>query len=72
MSQLQYRNENENFISNFVFQFIKQEDAMRCNNRDNLLQLSFSFQISIFSEAYSYITQSDIYDGAFVAKIVSP
>ena len=23
MSQLQYRNENQNFISNFVFQFIK-------------------------------------------------
>ena len=23
MSQLQYRNENQNFLSNFVFQFIK-------------------------------------------------
>ena len=23
MTQLQYRNENQNFISNFVFQFIK-------------------------------------------------
>ena len=30
----------------------EQENAMRCNNRDNLLQLSFSLKISIFSEAY--------------------
>ena len=26
MSQLQYRNENQNFISNFVFQFIKKNE----------------------------------------------
>ena len=30
----------------------KQENAMCCNNRDNLLQLSFTLKISIFSEAY--------------------
>ena len=30
----------------------EQENAMRCNNRDNLLQLSFSLKISIFSEIY--------------------
>ena len=30
----------------------KQENAMRCNNRDNLLLLSFSLKISIFLEAY--------------------
>ena len=35
------------------FEFkIRQENAMRCNNRDNLLQLSFSLKTSIFSEAY--------------------
>ena len=28
----------------------KQENAMRCNNRDDLLQLNF--KVSIFSEAY--------------------
>ena len=44
----------------------KQENAMRCNNRDDLLQISFTLKISIFSEA-----QSNIYDGAFIAKIVS-
>ena len=27
MSQLQYRNENQNFISNFVFQFIKKRNG---------------------------------------------
>ena len=31
---------------------LEQKNAMRCNNRDNLLQLSFSLKISIFSEAY--------------------
>ena len=30
---------------------IKQENAMRCNNGDDLLQLSF--KISIFSEVYT-------------------
>ena len=38
----------------FLMQWIesKQEKAMRCNNRDNFLQLIFSLKISIFSEAY--------------------
>ena len=27
-------------------------NAMRCNNRDDLLHLSFTVKISIFSEAY--------------------
>ena len=30
----------------------QQENAMRCNNRDDLLELSFTLEISIFSEAY--------------------
>ena len=37
---------------NNIFFQIKQENAVRCNSRDNLLQLSFSSKISIFSEAY--------------------
>ena len=42
-------------------------NVMRSNNRDDLLHLSFTLKISIFS----YITQWDIYDGAFIMKIVS-
>ena len=34
-----------------VFNY-KQENAMRCNNRDDLLQLNFILKISIFSEVY--------------------
>ena len=30
----------------------KQENAMRYNNRDDLLKLSFTLKISIFSEVY--------------------
>ena len=30
----------------------EQENAMRCNNCDDLLQLSFTLKISTFSEAY--------------------
>ena len=30
----------------------EQENAMRCNNCDDLLQLSFTLKSSIFSEAY--------------------
>ena len=30
----------------------KQENAMRCNNRDDLLKLSFTLEISVYSEAY--------------------
>ena len=61
--------------STIVFQIhTEQENAMRCNNCDDLLQLSFTLKISTFSEAYIYIyiyiTQSNIYDGAFIAKIV--
>ena len=31
---------------------LEKTKKMRCNNRDNLLQLSFTLKISIFSEAY--------------------
>ena len=31
---------------------MKQKNAMRFNNRDDLLHLSFALKISIFSEAY--------------------
>ena len=48
----------------------EQENAMRFSNRDDLLHLSFILRISIFSGGL-YITQSNIYDGAFTAKIVS-
>ena len=47
-----------------------EENTMHCSNRDDFLQLSFTLKISIFSEAY-YITQSKIYDRAFIEKIVS-
>ena len=40
------------FKNETVFFQIKQENAVRCNSCDNLLQLSFSSKISIFSEAY--------------------
>ena len=29
MSQLQYKNENQNYISNFVFQFIKKKKKLK-------------------------------------------
>ena len=38
---------------------------MRCNNRDNLLRLRPIYKGDL------YITQPKIYDGAFIAKIVS-
>ena len=41
---------------------------MRCNNGDDLLKLSFTLEISVFGGLYK--TQSNIYDGAFIAKIV--
>ena len=31
---------------------IKTRNAMRCNNRNDLIHLSFTLKISIFSEAY--------------------
>ena len=34
------------------YQTILQENAMRYNNRDDLLQLSFTLKISIFSKVY--------------------
>ena len=40
---------------------------MRCNIRDNLVQLSFF--LKTFGDLY--ITQSNIYDGAFLTKIVN-
>ena len=43
-------------------------NAMGCNNRDDLLHLSFTLKISIFL----YITQSSIYDRAFIVKISKP
>ena len=30
----------------------KTRNAMRCNNRDDLLQLSFTLKVSVFSGAY--------------------
>ena len=42
---------------------------MRCNNGDDLLKRSLTLEISVFGGLY--ITQSNIYDGAFSAKIVS-
>ena len=42
----------------------------RCNNCNDLLHLNFTLKISVFSVAYD-ITQSNIYDGAFIVKIVS-
>ena len=47
---------------------IKTRNATGCNNWNGLLHLSFALKISIFSESY-YITQSNIWDGAFIAKI---
>ena len=45
----------EHLINNSLSEFFiekEQENAMRCNNRDDLLELSFTLKISIFSEAY--------------------
>ena len=45
-----------NFYSNFFRENkqiqSKQENALRCSNLDDLLQLSFTLNISIFSAAY--------------------
>ena len=43
----------------------KTRNTTLCNNRDDLLYLSFN------NFGGLYITQSKIYDGAFIAKIVS-
>ena len=42
---------------------------MHFNNRDDLLQPSFTFKFQIFGGLH--ITQSNIYDEAFIAKIVN-
>ena len=43
---------------------------MRCNNRHDLLQPSFTFEnFNIFGGLYT--TKSNIYDEAFIGKIVS-
>ena len=43
-------------------------NAMHCNNHDDLLQLHFK-NVNVFSALY--ITLSNIYDGAFIEKIVT-
>ena len=43
MSQLQYRNENQNFVSNFVFQFIKKM-KWHFGYTDCLLGLKYSHE----------------------------
>ena len=59
MSQLQYRNENQNFISNFVFQFIKKAKwhtdlgtrIFTYNSR--MLIILFSTGLYIYKSAFS-------------------
>ena len=42
-----------NHLDHKIYSAIKQtRNAMRCSNRDDLLHLSFTLKISIFSEAY--------------------
>ena len=52
---------------------IEQENAMRCDIRNDLFQLSYTLKIfqnfNIFKRLH--ITQSNIYDGAVIVKIVS-
>ena len=38
----------------------QQENAMRCYNRNDLLELSFTLEISIFSEAYTYPSRTSM------------
>ena len=38
----------------------EQENAMRCYNRNDLLELSFTLEISIFSEAYIYPSRTSM------------
>ena len=38
----------------------QQENAMRCYNRNDLLELSFTLEISIFSEAYIYPSRTSM------------
>ena len=51
---VRYSRETISFLSRKNWALIpkkKQENAMRCNNRDDLIQLSFTLKISIFSDA---------------------
>ena len=48
---------------------LKTRNAMRCNNRDDLLHLLHFEKFNISGGLY--ITQLNIYDGAFIGKIVS-
>ena len=63
--------ENEKLYSNKEINVSQseQENAMRYNNLDDFLQLSFTLKISMFFESL-YLPQSNIYDEAFIAKIV--
>ena len=48
----------------------KTRNATRCNNRDDFLRFWLHFEnFNIFSGLY--IIQSKIYDGSFIAKIIS-
>ena len=38
----------------------EQENAMHCYNRNDLLELSFTLEISIFSEAYTYPSRTSM------------
>ena len=38
----------------------QQENAMRCYSRNDLLELSFTLEISIFSEAYIYPSRTSM------------
>ena len=52
-------------IFKLIFLSSSTGNATRCNNRDDLLRLRPIHKGDL------YITQSNIYDGAFIAKIVS-
>ena len=49
--QLNALNRLRAYIGNKEMQILTR-NAMRCNNRDDLLHLSYTLKISIFSEAY--------------------
>ena len=38
---------------------------MRCNNRDDLLELSFTLEISIFSDAYIQLSRTSVMQRLF-------
>ena len=59
--------EKRRYTPSAVKKEIETRNATRSNNRDNLLQLSLNFNIF----RGPYITQSNIYDGAYIAKMLS-